>query len=130
MGQMTSAIMLGVDAGEAPETYEDEGWDELFYKYEKAAKIKPFSGVGPAKPSGDTDNYNVLGFWVAVGASGKQGCPSLCRSFPLDGFLAVPEYRKAHASAQKRWAKFAAWAKTQGHDFGEPCLWLVMTEVA
>lgn len=130
MGQMTSAIMLGVDAGEAPKKYEDEGWFELLYAYEKAAKIKPFSGVGPDTPGGDTDRPDLIGFWVAVGSSGKEGCPGLDRSFPLDGFLTVPEYRKAHASAQKRWAKFAAWAKEQGHDFGEPRLWLVRTEVA
>ena len=109
MGQMTYAVMLGVDAGEAPESFGDDGWYALLDQYTAR-------GPAPRRPYGDTDNRDLIGFWVAVGASGEEGCPDLDIGFPLDGFLAVPEYKKSHRRAQKAWVKFAAW--------------LVQTEVA
>jgi hypothetical protein len=124
MGQMTMAVMLAVDAGDAPEGLGEEGWYELLSEY------KVGKGPKPDCPCGDTDNWNLIGFWIAVGASGEDGCPGLDKSFPIDGFLAVPEYKKAHERAAKAWEKFSAWAATKGHKFGEPRIWLVQTEVA
>ncbi len=125
MGQMTMAVMLAVDAGEAPESM-DDGWYDLLGAY-KAGR-----GPKPATPTGDADMPDLIGFWVAVGASGEDGYPYLDQSFPLNlaGFLTVPEYKKAYDRAQKAWTKFAAWAEKKGHKFGEPRLWLVQTEVA
>jgi hypothetical protein len=124
MGQMTSAVMLAVDAGEAPESLGDEGWYDLLSRY-KAGK-----GPAPDLPCGDTDKHNLIGFWIAVGASGEDGCPDLDKSFPLDGFTDVPEYKKAHERARKAWGKFATWAASQGFTFCDPILWLVHTEVS
>ncbi len=124
MGQMTMAVMLAVDAGEAPESLGEEGWYELLSGY------KAGNGPKPDRPHGDTDNYNLIGFWIAVGASGEDGCPDLDKSFPLDGFLTVPEYKKAYDRAAKAWDKFSTWAADKGHNFGKPRLWLVQTEVA
>ncbi|MGK3981355.1 hypothetical protein WMF38_57690 [Sorangium sp. So ce118] len=110
MGQMTHAVMLGVNAGEAPESLGDEGWYALLERY------KAGNGPRPDRPHGDTDDYNVIGFWLAVGASGEDGCPDLDKGFPLVGFLDVPQYRKAYERAQKGWDKFAKWAAKQGHE--------------
>lgn len=124
MGQMTMAVMLAVDAGEAPESLGEDGWSTLLSKYARTR------GVRPDRPNGDTDNWNLIGFWIAVGASGEEGCPDLDRSFPLDAFLDVPEYKKAYERARNAWENFAQWAASKGFQFGEPRLWLVQTEVA
>lgn len=125
MGQMTYAVIYGVDAGEAPETLE-EGWYSLLEKY------KSGNGPRPTTPSGDTENHDVVGFWVAVGASGKDDVPHLGMGFPLDGFLSVPGYKKSYERAKKAWNKFALWAEREGYRemFDNPKLWLVQTEVA
>lgn len=124
MGQMTMAVMLAVDAGEPPESLGDDGWYCLLEKY------NPGDGPTPAQPYGDDDDKYLIGFWIAVGASGEDGCPDLSASVPLDDFLGVPEYKKSHGRAKKAWKKFAAWAASQGHTFSEPRVWLVQTEVA
>ena len=98
--------------------------------YELLLLYKSGKGPKPDRPCGDTDTYNLIGFWVAVGASGEAGCPDLDKSFPLDDFLTVPEYKKAYERARAAWEKFAPWAEARGHKFGEPRLWLVQTEVA
>ncbi len=121
MGQMTMAVMLGVDAGEAPESLE-EGWYTLVAGY-KAKGIKPDSSYD------DRTKRDMVGFWIACGASGKDGVPDLV-GFALDGFLDVPMYAKQHDAALKAWEKFAAWVAKRGHKFGVPKLWLVETEVA
>ena len=124
MGRMTMAVMLAVDAGEPPASLGEEGWYDLLSVYKAGRSPKP------DRPCGDTDNLNLIGFWVAVGASGKDGYPDLDTSFPLDGFLNVPEYKKSYDRAEKAWQMFASWAASEGHAFGEPRLWLVQTEVA
>lgn len=124
MGQMMNAVMFAVDAGKAPKSLGGDGWYSLLCRYEAGR------GRVPEEHVGDADNRTLIGFWVAVGASGEDGCPDLDMSFPLDGFLDVYEYRKAHEKALKAWEKFRPWAASQGFEFGEPRLWLVQTEVA
>jgi hypothetical protein len=124
MGQMTHAVILGVDASGHAASLGDGGLYDLLDKY-KAGR-----GPRPDHPHGDTKNYDVIGFWVAVGASGKDGVPDLDTGFQLDGFLDVPEYREAHQRARAAWATFRPWAAKRGFVFGTPRLWLVQTEVA
>ncbi len=123
MGRMTHAVILGVDASRYAKSLGEDGWSTILDKY-KAGR-----GPRPDHPGGDTKNYDVIGFWVAVGASGEEGCPDLDEGFPLERFLDVPKYRKAHDRARKAWEKFKPWAETKGFDFGEPRLWFVTTEV-
>ncbi len=122
MGQMTLAVIYGCDQT-PPDTLE-EGWYSLIDKYNH--------GVGPQPdtPHGD-GNHDIIGFWVAVGASGEDGVPDLDEDFPLDGLLTVLKYNQAYRRAVKAWAKFAAWAeKKRGIKLDSPRLWLAQTEVA
>lgn len=121
MGQMTYGVMLGVNAGEAPESMED-GWSDLLDDYSAR-------GLRPTHPAGNTNPYNVIGLWIALGQEGEDGVQPLDIGFALDEFLNVAKYRKAYDRAQKAWVKFAAWAEKRGHTFGQPRLWLVQTEV-
>ena len=125
MGQMTFAVMYGSDR--TPPESLDEGWYSLIEQY------RPGRGLAPDRPHGD-GQPEIVGFWVAVGASGKKGVPDLDTNFLLDGYpglAAVAKYRQAHARAFRAWERFAKWAKKKhGIDFGLPHLWLVQTEVA
>lgn len=122
MGQWTHAVMLAVAPGKAPELLE-EGWSEFLDAYKAGRGPRPDHHYGE-------DDLELLGFWVAVGGSGKDGCPDLTLGFPLDGFLSVPEYKESYDRAMKAWKRFNTWAAKKGHQFGEPKLWLVQTEVS
>ncbi len=124
MGQMTTAILFGARTGKAPKSLGDDGW------YGFARRFNPGNGPPATTPTGDYEGPALIGIWVAVGGSGKPGCPDLSQAFPLDDFASTKLYRGAHVRAKKAWAKFAAWAEEQGHKFDEPQLWLVQTEVA
>lgn len=124
MGQMVMAVILGVDAGEAPESLGEDGWSALLDRYRAG------TGPKPAHPCGDTDVRNVIGFWVAEGDDGEDGCPPLDTSFRFDGFLEIKTYRKAYDRAAQAWERFQQWAITQGYSFGAGDLWLVLTEIA
>jgi hypothetical protein len=117
MGQMTFGVLYGVLA-EPPEQFED-GWYEVVKKYAETGNSKP------SEPSPDG-----IGYWVAVGASGKDGVPYLEDPFPLTDIASVPEYREAAAKAALDWQKFAVWAKGKGIALDEPKLWLVEVEVS
>lgn len=124
MGQMTHAVMFAVDAGPAPKKLGEDGWHALLSRYRSEKH------PAPSSPTGDTQNPDLIGFWVAVGASGKKDCPSLDKGFRLHGFCNVPAYRTAFRRAFRAWGHFAKWAATQGYTFDAPELWLVETEVA
>jgi hypothetical protein len=69
----------------------------------------------------------LLGFYVAVGGSGKDGLPFLT-GFPLDDVGSV--FGKEIAAAKERWDRFAAWAKEKGVDLPEAQLYFSETETA
>lgn len=121
MGQMTHAVMYGVKKN--PPKGLAEGWYSLISQY------KPDSGPRPDTPHGDGD-WNFLGFWVAAGDDGVDGCPYLSEPFALDDFANVKAYKAATARAVKAWAKFAAWCEDRGTKLPAPRLYLVETEVA
>jgi hypothetical protein len=122
MGRMTYAVMYGCKMKQAPKSLGDEGWWALAEEFPERASR-------PAADYNDEHQTHFLGFWVAAGASGKQGIPTL-GTFPLDDLLIMPAYKKAHDRAVKAWAKFAAWAEKRGIKLDPPRLWLVQTEVA
>lgn len=124
MGQMTYALLYGCKMRKAPKSLGDEGWWALAEEYESDWKKRP------AVDYNDEHEANFLGFWIAAGASGKDGVPVL-GSFPLDDLLSIKSYKKAHERAVNAWVAFAKWAhETKGIDLGAPRLWIVQTEVA
>ena len=101
MGQMTYGVLFGVKK-EAPKSLGDDSWYALIEHVEEALDL-PL-----ARPSGDS-SFDGIGFWCAVGASGKDGVPDLV-GFPLDDFTkAGAEHRAALKKAKADWKKFAKW---------------------
>lgn len=73
----------------------------------------------------------LMGFWIAAGASGKNGIPRL-RALVVDAKKLSTEepYAKAYRKAVERWDRFAAWAKSRGVKLPKARLWVTQTEVA
>ncbi len=124
MGQMTHAVIYGCMQNPPEETPYGEGWFEFIDDFPAGR------GPRPGTPSGDYEGDEIVGFWVAVGESGEDRCPSLDEPFALDGFRDVKAYAKSLTRAEKAWEKFAAWCAKRKITLGPPRLWLVQTEVA
>lgn len=138
MGQMTYAVILGVEA-KPPRHLGDERWWELCGRYNNRRGAK---GLKLITPSGDSD-FDGIGFWCAVGASGESGIPDLA-GFPLDEpGRASKAHAKAIQNARAAWSDFITWCSTPHEGgkgewawkmpamkFPEPRLFLVETEVA
>lgn len=76
------------------------------------------------------EDGKVIGFSVAVGASGERGVPYLSGPIDLANFTTDKRYAKALERARERWEHFAAFCAVEGVAFPEPILWLVELEVA
>jgi hypothetical protein len=122
MGQMTHGVLYGVKQN-APKKLGDDGWYALTDEHE------PESGP-TASGVHDEDGNEFLGFWVAVGASGKRDVPSLEASFRLDDIGGTDAYAESLAAAKAAWPAFVKWAETHAVKLREPALWMVETEVA
>jgi len=114
---MTYGVMLGTKMEEDPPERFADGW----YSY-KAGKSGPRPDMN--------ENADVIGFWIAVGASGECGVPCLDEDFQLDEMAMVPDYAKRITACESAWPKFADHARANGVALGPPRLWLVQTEVA
>lgn len=127
MGQMTCGIMLGCRLPKAPKGKawwgESEEVDGKWVYREGLLEM--------CDPEPDTDeNSAVIGFFVAVGASGKRGAPSLTGPIDLAAVGTDKRYAKAIKRALTQWAKAVAFLAGHGVALDEPRLWLVETEVA
>jgi hypothetical protein len=123
MGQMTYAVMLGVK--KAPPAKLKEGWHSLVEGY---SRENSKDGPTPDTPHGDGD-HEILGFFVAVGASGHDFAPDLV-NFPLKDFGKQEDYKGYLAACRRSWKRFAAWCESNHKiTLGEPILYLVQTEV-
>lgn len=146
MGQMTIGIMFGIklpqgwhwEFGANCNVDDDsdgiaEKCYEAFESQIQAATSEPGeSVVEQFIPDVDYES-NLIGFWVAAGASGKPGCPDLVEggAIPLRDLDQMPPYDRAITVAQERWARFAKWAeKSENVGLPEPRLWILNTEVA
>jgi hypothetical protein len=127
MGGICHGVMLAIHVGKASEHLKDGRlWDDLLSKYEYRS-LKP--EVGELDPSADEWGC-LVGFWVAHGDAGWDGCPPLDLGFALDDFLEVSQYNKAYEAAVIEWKTFMPWLRSQGVKLGEPPrLYLVQTEV-
>lgn len=121
MGQMTYGLMYGCKQ-KPLESWED-GWYEVIGTKDG---YNPRKGPRLAAPEAP----DIIGFWVAVGASGKRGVPIL-DDVATDDIRRHPEIGPAYGAAVAAWAPFAAWMmKKHLVTLPEPRLWLVQTEVA
>ena len=110
MGQLTYGILVGTRAPEGVDLYE------------LAETVKP-----PCLPAFPPDS-RLVGFWVAVGASGKKGVPYL-GEVRLGHVDATEPYAKACSEARRQWMEYARWAREQGVEIGGGELWLAEAEV-
>ena len=130
MGQMTHAVMLGAPMVKPPKGKTWWGDSKEVggeYVYEDGLLDMFKSGRGP-KPETD-ENANVIGFFVACGASGKSGVPDLKGPIDLARFEKAKPYAKAIAKARKAWERFAVFCQKQGVKLEKPRFFLVETEV-
>lgn len=120
MGQQTFGIMYGVKAD--PPSESENGWDDL---------VDKFNGMRPDPEYPDGGDGFFLGYWVAVGGSGKDDCAYLADPpFEMSRFYETEPYADFFRQAVDRWGVFETWAKKQGQTFPEPMLWLMTTETA
>lgn len=129
MGQRANGILFGCEAPELPDTFDsDEPIYDLICRWEEAKKIA-WTDPGLKIRHEHEGGRDLVGIWVAVGGSGEDGAPYfLDEAIPVDQVWRV--FRKPLAKAEKLWARFSTWAKKQGVDFGDPCLWLTPCETA
>lgn len=144
MGQSAYAIMFGVKQPDDFDYYgedREDGSDGLYdlacarWKAEIAA-INAARKPGWEEPDGE-DMYipavpyeadpPLLGFYIAIGGSGRAGAADLI-GFPIDDIAAT--YGEEIASAKERWERFAAFAAGQGVELAEARLWMTWAETA
>lgn len=119
MGQMTFGVLYGVQANPPAEAH--DGWNDLMDEYPEEAPDSEWPYDGEC----------FIGYWVAAGASGKDGVPHLAQvPFALADFATTAPYEAACKDAAEKWLVFAEWAKAQGYVFDQPRLLLLETEVA
>lgn len=131
MGQMTYAAMYGCRLPELPAGktwWGDSAEIEGKWVYSDGL-LESFKSETGREPTTDEES-NVVGFFVAVGASGRDGVPYLEGPINLSNFAGDERYGEAIERARTSWWLFAAFCDQQGVALSEPCLWLVETEVA
>jgi hypothetical protein len=132
MGQMTFALMLGCKMPKEPR---GKRWwgdseqvnGEWVYQDGLLEMYKP--PRGKREPKTD-ENNEVLGIYVAVGASGADGCPDLEGPINVADVMSHKRYAKSIQKAWDSWRPFAAFCKEQGVTLPDPHVWLVEVEVA
>lgn len=129
MGQMTLGILYGCEAPKLPETDSDEPLHDLICRWGKANRIK-WDSRSPKVRNETEGGKDLLGVWVAVGASGEDGAADLDDACMPLSYVPVA-FAKNIAKAAKLWARFAAWVLAkEGITLAEPVLWLTPCEVA
>ncbi len=155
MGQWTIGVLYGCESPEGVTLYDDDSdegglldkcdgaFRDAILAHDEACTAKVMAKPGRMPydyedgrsryvPDWETDGKpHLLGFWVAAGASGKNGLPSLNRkAVALEDIPTTEPYARAYRNARRRWRRFARWAKTQGVTLPKPRLYLTPTEVA
>jgi hypothetical protein len=142
MGQNTYALMFGVEECDEIDWSGEDGDSGIIGEWGKvcAEKIKAWEKRHPRKSWSDPYGRNVyvpattyeadpaiVGFYIAVGASGKAGVPNLegCAVGNVKG-----RYPEAYKAARRRWRRFAKWATAKGVALPKARIYLTETEVA
>ena len=131
MGQMTFAIILGAKMPKAPKG--KRWWGDSKKVGEEYVYQDGILDLWEAKSktrARTDENANVIGFSVAVGASGEDGAPYLEGPIDLAMFTTNRLYLSAKKKARKTWDRFAAFCLSEGVTMPEPAFWLVEFEVA
>ena len=141
MGQQTFAILYGIEQPEGVDLFGEDGDDGLVGEWEKAcgARIRRYEERHPRTswqmPRGSDvyvpdspyeSHVGLLGFYVAVGASGKAGIPALEGCALAD---VRTEYADSYKAARRRWGRFAKWCRAEGIVLPKARLYLTETEV-
>lgn len=146
MGQSTYAIMYGVLEEELPPNAfgeDDSGYQEnklvAAWQTHCQPKIEAYDQRHPRKSWADPRGYDVyvpqspyeglemIGFYVAIGGSGKPGIAELDGFVLADAKAAYPDHYK---SARRRWNRFAKWARSNGYNMPRARLFLTVAETA
>lgn len=131
LSKTTFALMLGAKMPELPtgkRWYGDSDLVDGKWRYVPGL-LEVYDSRSGIEPHTD-DSYEIVGFFVAVGASGKRGAPRL--SGPLDIALIEMDARYADACKRARaaWEMFAAFCADHNVMLPEPRMYLVQTDVA
>lgn len=127
MGQTNYGIMYGCSYTPPEDEYDQ---DTLYFA------ARDFEGC----PGGTTEHrggLELIGLWVAVGGSGREGVPAL-RNLAVqldafeDAFMEDPTYCDQVVTVKQAWPEFRAYLEEKtGLELGEePRLWLTTTETA
>lgn len=146
MGQTTYAVLYGVEIPKDLPIHDDWSNDRevpgLLSRWLDAIqdKVTSYDKRHPnrhwSKPDGHAvyvpgtpyeATLQLVGFYVAVGASGRAGVPYLT-GFPLHDLRA--KFPDAYKAARRRWRRFAKWAAAQGHVMPKARVYLTEMEVA
>jgi hypothetical protein len=132
---MTHGICYGLPGWAIPPVDGDSQLEEL-YEAEKRKVIESLAkkegldywkARGRIVPEYTCEGARFLGFFLACGASGKDGVDDLKGFRLLD---VEKRYAKPLKAATKAWDKFAAWCAKRGVELPPAELWLVECEVA
>ena len=125
MGQQAAAILFGVRKPKGAAWRENE-WGEilLLQEFAKATSRE----AAPVEPR-VYDDVCLVGFWVAVGRSGKEGVPGVDITVALDEIATKRPYAAAYKRAVKRWEVFVLWCSARNVTPPAARLWLCETEV-
>ena len=133
MGSQTNGLMYGIRVPASAKPMYDEDYSTPIEKRGLINRWEATLGKGrkaiEAVPTYD-ENYDVVGFWVAVGKDGKDNVPSLDTPVALNDVETTKPYAASCQKARKRWDAFAKWAATQGAVFPIAQVWLTVTEVS
>ena len=131
MGQQTFAIILGAKMPKAPRG--KRWWGDSKKVGEEYVYQDGILDLWDAKSTVRVctdDAAKVIGFSVAVGASGEDGAADLEGPIALASFAEDRRYKGARTKARKTWDRFAALCLSEGVTMPEPAFWLVEIEVA
>ena len=158
MGKMTMGILLGVRVPDGVELCNDGDDSGLLDRWSLACRDRivdhnravhswvmsrpgrmPYMRISGAERyvPGWPPDVDLIGFWIAAGASGLPGLPIL-GEWQSPGYIPVgfsragvrEAYPRAYRNARIRWRRFARWAEAQGVTLPRATLWLTPTEVA
>jgi hypothetical protein len=130
MGQMTFGLCYGVpgDPVEEEKLEEYRSWMAPRIAAIQMRGVSYWDAQNRVVPRFNSDGTLFLGFFIAVGASGMAGLPTL-EGLALNTLDAIKRYQKPMKAAANAWAKFADWCDGRGIHLAEPQLWLVECEV-
>lgn len=132
MGATRHAIVLGADEGVCAlvwdtdastllDIYAEEMRDRII-QYKNRHKISQDRATQRIVPQTRGEDTRTIGFVVAAGGSGVDGCPYL-ETVAFDEVEAMPSCRRA----RQGWRRFASWCAARGLPMPE--VKLIITEI-